>query len=168
MKTKFAAIIGMILVMTSAALPVQAAAAVPGAGISQSGTAAEGASYADRTDEFRYLKNGWHFRDGNWYYVRGGKAVTGWVKYTGKWYFLDKNGEMKSRIVPYFEGDIVTSPRSQAYYMCTEYGVVNLVGCCTWERAERLISVAHPDFREDLIKAAERQRIWRRSNRLPE
>ena len=96
MKTKFAAIIGMILVMTSAALPVQAAAAVPGAGISQSGTAAEGASYADRTDEFRYLKNGWHFRDGNWYYVRGGKAVTGWVKYTGKWYFLDKDGEMKT------------------------------------------------------------------------
>ena len=52
--------------------------------------------------------------------------------------------------------------------MATEYGVVNLVGCCTWERAERLISVAHPDFREELIAAAERQRIWRRSNKLPE
>ena len=95
MRTKFAAIIGMILVMTSTALPVQAAAA-PAAGISRIGTAAEGVSYADRTDEFRYLKNGWHYRDGNWYYVRGGKAVTGWVKYIGKWYFLDKDGEMKT------------------------------------------------------------------------
>ena len=96
MKTKFAAIIGMILVMTSAALPVQAAAAASGTGISQDGTIAAGVSYADRTSEFRYLKNGWHYRDGNWYYVRGGKAVTGWVKYIGKWYFLDKNGEMKT------------------------------------------------------------------------
>ena len=95
MRTKFAAIIGMILVMTSTALPVQAAAA-PAAEISRIGNAAEGVSYADRTDEFRYLKNGWHYRDGNWYYVRGGKAVTGWVKYIGKWYFLDRDGEMKT------------------------------------------------------------------------
>ena len=95
MRTKFAAIIGMILVMTSTALPVQAAAA-PAAGISRIGTSAEGVSYADRTEEFRYLKNGWHYRDGNWYYVRGGKAVTGWVKYIGKWYFLDRDGEMKT------------------------------------------------------------------------
>ena len=96
MKTKFAAIIGMILVLTSAAMPVQAAAAASGMEISRNGTVTEGVSYADRTDEFRYLKNGWHYRDGNWYYVRGGKAVTGWVKYIGKWYFLDKDGEMKT------------------------------------------------------------------------
>ena len=96
MKTKFAAIIGMILVMASAALPVQAAAAVTGAGSSQIRAVSEGVSYADRTSEFRYLKNGWHFRDGNWYYVRSGRAVTGWVKYNGKWYFLDKNGVMET------------------------------------------------------------------------
>lgn len=94
---------------------------------------------------------------------RGGKAF---ICMTST--FRTRSGELKSRIVPYFEGDIVTSPRSQAYYMATEFGVVNLVGCCTWERAERLISVAHPDFREELIQAAERQRIWRRSNKLPE
>ena len=96
MKTKFAAIIGMILIMTSAALPVQAAAAVSGAGSSQIGAVSEGVSYADRTSEFRYLKNGWYYEDGDWYYVRSGRAVTGWVKYTGKWYFLDKNGVMKT------------------------------------------------------------------------
>jgi len=77
----------------------------------------------------------------------------------------DRNGTRHSNIVPTFMGDIVTSPRSQAYFMVTEYGAVNLVGRSTWERAERLISIAHPDYRESLIRAAEAQHIWRRSNK---
>ena len=79
--------------------------------------------------------------------------------------FKDKSGAMKSRVVPVFGGDIVTSPRTQAYYIATEYGVVNLAGASTWERAEKLISVSHPDFRDELIKAADSQRIWRKSNK---
>jgi len=80
--------------------------------------------------------------------------------------FKTKDGTLKSSIVPAFvNGDIITSPRSQAYYMVTEYGAVNLVGRTTWERAELLISVAHPDFREELIQAAEKQKIWIRSNK---
>lgn len=79
--------------------------------------------------------------------------------------FVDKTGVRRSRVLPYFNGDIVTDPRSQAYFIVTEYGVVNLVGCTTWERAERLISIAHPDFREDLIRSAEKQKIWRWSNK---
>ena len=51
-------------------------------------------------------------------------------------------------------------PRSQAYWIATEYGAVNLAGRSTWERAEALISIAHPDFREELIKHAREQRIW--------
>ena len=77
----------------------------------------------------------------------------------------DKTGKLHSRIVPHFQGDIVTDPRSQAYYIVTEYGVVNLAGRSTWERAELLISIAHPDFREELIRAAEAQNIWLRSNK---
>ena len=79
--------------------------------------------------------------------------------------FTDKKGERHSRIVPYFTGDIVTNPRSQGYFIVTEYGVVNLAGRSTWERAEMLISLAHPDYRDELIAAAERQKIWRRSSK---
>ena len=79
--------------------------------------------------------------------------------------YTDKTGTVRSRIVPTFHGDIVTSPRSQMYWIVTEYGAVNLAGRSTWERAEALISIAHPDFREELIAAAQTQNIWRRSNK---
>jgi len=79
--------------------------------------------------------------------------------------YVDKAGRRRSRVLPLFTGDIVTDPRSQAYFIVTEYGVVNLAGRSSWERAEMLISIAHPDFREELIQAAQRQGIWRRSNR---
>lgn len=82
-----------------------------------------------------------------------------------KSYYTDKDGVRHSNIVPHFYGDIVTTPRSQSYYIVTEYGIVNLEGRSTWERAEMLISLAHPDFRDELIRAAEEQKIWRRSNR---
>ena len=76
-----------------------------------------------------------------------------------------RSGKVHSRIKPQFDGDIITSPRSQVYFLATEYGVINLEGRSTWERAEGLISIAHPDFREELIAEAERRKIWRRSNR---
>ena len=81
--------------------------------------------------------------------------------------YRDKAGNLKSRILPKFtEGDIITTPRTQAFYIVTEYGIVNLAGRSTWERAEMLISLAHPDFRDELIAAADKQKIWRNSNRI--
>ena len=74
--------------------------------------------------------------------------------------FVDKAGVRHSRILPHFGGDIVTTPRSEVFYIATEYGAANLAGKSTWERAEALISLAHPDFREELIRAAEQQKIW--------
>ena len=44
-------------------------------------------------------------------------------------------------------------------------GTVLQPQAATWQRAEALIDIAHPDFREELIAAAEKQRIWRRSNK---
>jgi len=79
---------------------------------------------------------------------------------------LGKDGKLQSRIRPTLrEGSVVTDTRCNVQYLVTEFGMVNLKGATTWERAERIISVAHPDFREELILAAERQKIWRRSNR---
>ena len=77
----------------------------------------------------------------------------------------DKEGVIHSRILPQFNGDIITSPRSQVYYLATEYGVINLEGKSTWERAEDLISIAHPSFRDELVREAEKRKIWRKSSK---
>lgn len=80
--------------------------------------------------------------------------------------FKDKEGKLKSRFLPTFSGgDIVTDPRSQSFYLVTEQGIANLAGTTSWERAEKLISLAHPEHRDDLIAAAEKQKIWLRSNK---
>ena len=62
-----------------------------------------------------------------------------------------------SRIVPQLpEGGVVTIPRTFADTVVTEYGIARLLGKSLRERAEELISVAHPDFRNDLRKAAQK------------
>ena len=74
---------------------------------------------------------------------------------------------MESRIVPTLApGSIVTDTRANIHYLVTEYGKVNLKGLSTWGKTEKIISVAHPDFRDDLIKEAEKMKIWRRSNKI--
>lgn len=73
---------------------------------------------------------------------------------------------MKSRILPTLpQGSVCTDPRSCTQYVVTEYGMVNLKGLSLWQRAEALISIAHPDFREGLIADAEKMGIWRRTNK---
>ncbi|GAA0762505.1 acetyl-CoA hydrolase/transferase family protein [Psychroflexus lacisalsi] len=52
------------------------------------------------------------------------------------------------------EGAGVTTTRAHVHYIITEYGVVNLYGKNLKQRAEALISIAHPDHRENLEKAA--------------
>jgi len=96
------------------------------------------------------------------YHSNGGKAF---ICFTST--ATLKNGEKVSRIKPTLSpGTIVTLPRTAVHYVVTEYGIVSLKGKSTWERAEALISIAHPDFREELIKEAEKMNIWKRSNKL--
>ena len=77
-----------------------------------------------------------------------------------------KDGQLKSRIVPTLtNGSICTDPRSTVQYLVTEYGMINLKGLNTWQRAEQIISIAHPQFRDELIKDAEKMGIWRKSNK---
>ena len=81
--------------------------------------------------------------------------------------FMNKNGELQSRILPTLHnGSIVTDTRADTHYVVTEYGKVNLKGLSTWERAEALISIAHPQFRDELIAEAEKMHIWRRTNKI--
>lgn len=76
-------------------------------------------------------------------------------------------GQVVSRIVPFLKpGSIVSVPRTWAPIIVTEYGKALLAGKSTWRRAEMLINIAHPDFRDELVKAAQAQNIWRRSNKI--
>lgn len=79
----------------------------------------------------------------------------------------NKDGSKSSLILPTLpQGSIVSAPRSATHYIVTEYGAVNLKGKSTWERAELLISIAHPDFQDELVKEAEKMGIWKTSSKV--
>ncbi|MBT8342851.1 MAG: GNAT family N-acetyltransferase, partial [Desulfatitalea sp.] len=59
-----------------------------------------------------------------------------------------------SRIIPMFSNEAVVVPRGDVHYVATEYGVVNLFGKSLQERAVAMISIAHPQFREELFHQA--------------
>ncbi|MBF0258402.1 MAG: GNAT family N-acetyltransferase [Desulfamplus sp.] len=64
-----------------------------------------------------------------------------------------ENGTL-SRIVPFLDNTAVVVPRGDVQFVVTEYGAVNLFGKSIQERALALISIAHPDFRDDLFERA--------------
>jgi acyl-CoA hydrolase len=85
------------------------------------------------------------------YQSQGGKAFLCMPSTYGK----DKSGVRKSTVVVDLPpGTIVTTPRTDTMYVVTEYGMVNLKGKSVAERAVAMISIAHPDFREDLEREA--------------
>ncbi|MBP1597941.1 MAG: acetyl-CoA hydrolase/transferase, partial [Acidobacteria bacterium] len=70
-----------------------------------------------------------------------------------------KNGEL-SRIVPFLkEGAGVVTSRADVHYLVTEFGAVNLFGKNLRERAEALIQISHPKFREELERAAKQRKL---------
>ena len=79
---------------------------------------------------------------------RGGKSILAF-------YSTTRNGAV-SRVVPRLKsGTVVTTPRMDTHYLATEYGVVNLKGKSSRDRVLDIISIAHPRFRDDLLKEAE-------------
>lgn len=69
----------------------------------------------------------------------------------------------KSRILPYLEpGSVVTITRNISDYVITEYGVAHLRGESLESRAEQLINIAHPDFRDGLRDEAKKMGLLKR------
>jgi acyl-CoA hydrolase len=67
------------------------------------------------------------------------------------------DGKLVSRIVPWFDaGAVITTPRHQVDVVITEHGAAELQGKTVHQRGEALASIAHPDFRDELLAAAER------------
>lgn len=81
---------------------------------------------------------------------KGGRAIT---------VLPSTTSDGKSRIVPIIRDTFVTVPRTFADWIVTEYGAVRLQGLSQRERAEALISIAHPDHREELRYHA-RKMFW--------
>jgi acyl-CoA hydrolase len=68
-----------------------------------------------------------------------------------------RDDKLQSRIVPWFgPGAVITTPRHQVDVIVTEYGVAELEGRTVHERGEALAAIAHPQFRDELLAAAER------------
>ena len=73
-----------------------------------------------------------------------------------------------SRIVPMLDpGSGVVTTRADVHYVVTEFGVAYLHGKTLRQRAEALIAIAHPDFREGLLEFAEKQHLLDRSSSSP-
>ena len=106
---------------------------------------------ASESDGYRHISG----TGGQSQFVRGAYASKGGKSFICLASTFEKKGERKSRIVTALtKGNIVTTPRSDMMYVVTEYGMVNLKGRTVAERAQLLISIAHPDFREDLSREA--------------
>ena len=88
-------------------------------------------------------------------FVRGAYASKGGKSFMCLSSTYERQGIRKSRIVlDLTPGNVVTTPRSDMMYVVTEFGMVNLKGKSVPERAKAMISLAHPDFRDQLEREA--------------
>ena len=111
---------------------------------------------ASESDGFRHISG----TGGQLQFVRGAYASKGGKSFICLSSTYDKRGERRSRIVlSLTQGNIVTTPRSDMMFVVTEYGMVNLKGKSVPERAQALIGLAHPDFREGLEREAYANRL---------
>lgn len=99
-------------------------------------------------------------------FVRGSMQSEG-----GKSILMITSTSMKgkrSRIVPLLKDTAVVIPRGDIQYVASEFGVVNLFGKSLQERAQAMISIAHPDFREELFYAAKKMGLLGAGRNLKE
>jgi acyl-CoA hydrolase len=88
-------------------------------------------------------------------FIRGAYAAEGGKSFVCMSSTYERNGERTSRVVLNLTpGNISTAPRSDMMFVVTEFGMVNLKGRSVPERAAAMISIAHPDFRDELDREA--------------
>jgi acyl-CoA hydrolase len=115
---------------------------------------------ASESDGHRHISG----TGGQLQFVRAAYASNGGKSFICLSSTFDKKGERRSRIVlDLTPGNVVTTPRTDMMYVVTEYGLVNLKGRSLADRARLLISIAHPDFRDDLERQARDARVIPRS-----
>ena len=111
---------------------------------------------ASESDGHRHISG----TGGQLQFVRGAYASNGGKSFICLASTYERRGDRRSRIVLNLtQGNVVTTPRSDVMYVVTEYGIVNLKGKSVAERAKALISIAHPDFREELERQAYEHRL---------
>ena len=74
-----------------------------------------------------------------------------------------KDGKLSRITALLAPGAGVVTTRADVHYVVTEYGIADLFGRTLRERAEALIAIAHPDFREQLLEAAKERRLLQAS-----
>ncbi len=115
---------------------------------------------ASESDGHRHISG----TGGQLQFVRGAYASKGGKSFLCLPSTYEKRGARRSRIVlDLTPGNIVTTPRSDAMYIVTEFGMANLKGLAVCERARAMISLAHADFREDLERQAHEHRLLPRA-----
>jgi acyl-CoA hydrolase len=88
-------------------------------------------------------------------FVRGAYASNGGKSFMCMSSTYERHGVRKSRVVVELTpGNVVTATRADVMYVVTEYGIINLKGKSIPDRARAMISVAHPDFRDELERRA--------------
>jgi acyl-CoA hydrolase len=103
----------------------------------------------------------WDFVFGS-YHSKGGKSFLCMPSI-----YKDKNGTLYSKIKPFLtQGTACTISRQLTHYVVTEFGKALIKSQSVWKRAENIISIAHPDFRDELIGEAQKLGFWQRSNKI--
>jgi acyl-CoA hydrolase len=106
---------------------------------------------ASETDGHRHLTG----TGGQAQFARGAYASKGGKSFICLASTFERRGERRSRVaLSLTPGNTVTTTRADMMYVVTEYGITNLKGKCVAERAQALIGLAHPDFREGLEREA--------------
>ena len=87
-------------------------------------------------------------------FVRGARRSRGGKSILMLFSTTETPDGLRSNIVPQLNDEVTVVPRGDVHYVISEYGAVNLFGKSIQERTIAMISIAHPDFRDELFQAA--------------